>query len=86
MFLKTGQDEPAMEGESALWIDGRAIWLFDESVHPYPLNDPFAAIGSGAMAALAAMHLGSNPRQAVKVAAKVDPSTGGSVHWMGVKR
>lgn len=85
MYLNGTGKAPQMDEEAALWIDGKAIWLFDESVHPYPISDPFAALGTGTMAALAAMHLGQTPRQAVKVASKVDPNTGGKINWMTQK-
>lgn len=37
-----------------------------------PVKDEFLAIGSGAMAALAAMHCGLNPEGAVEIACRVD--------------
>lgn len=44
------------------------------------LDEPFQAIGSGAQAALGAMHVGATTAEAVKAAGKVDPMTG-----LGVK-
>jgi ATP-dependent protease HslVU (ClpYQ) peptidase subunit len=41
--------------------------------------DRFVAIGSGRQAALAAMHCGKSAKDAVEVAKKVDPYTGGRV-------
>lgn len=41
--------------------------------------DPFYAIGTGKQAALAAMHLGATPEQAVEIACKVDNATGGPI-------
>lgn len=40
------------------------------------IDDPFYAIGTGSQAALAAMHMGANPVQAVEIACKIDPSSG----------
>lgn len=40
----------------------------------------FYAWGSGAQAALAAMHMGADAKTAVKIAAKIDMYTGGKIH------
>ena len=77
-------DPPDIEGSAFLFIDGKQIWCYDGCPDPYPLDDKFAAIGSGGMAAMACMHLGCAPDQAVRVAAKVDPNTGGKIKTMEV--
>lgn len=48
------------------------------------IREPFYAIGSGAEAALAAMHMGADAKQAVKVACKVNLGTGGKVRSVRV--
>lgn len=53
----------------------------DFSVMPV---EGYTAIGSGQHFALAAMHLGKNPKQAVEVAAELDLFTGGSIREMTV--
>lgn len=65
--------------------EGR-LWTYDGNY--YELTAPFAAIGSGAMAAEALLHEGYPPKYAVEVAAKLDPYTGGRVHmrWLGNAR
>jgi hypothetical protein len=45
----------------------------------HPCLEPFYAIGSGTKAALAAMHMGAGAEEAVKIACKVDPHTGGEI-------
>jgi hypothetical protein len=40
-------------------------------------NEPFYAIGSGTKCALAAMHCGKTAAEAVDIAKKIDPHTGG---------
>ncbi len=45
------------------------------------VTDPFYALGTGAQAALAAMHMGATPPEAVRIAAKIDPNTGGRIVW-----
>lgn len=43
------------------------------------LDEPFYAIGSGTKCALAAMHMGATAVEAVEIAAKIDPHTGGKI-------
>lgn len=40
-----------------------------------PISDAFYAIGSGSMAAMAALMAGANPEEAVKIAAELDENT-----------
>lgn len=75
---------PDMEGSDALLIDGVSIWCFSGSVSPIELLDPFTAIGCGAMAALGAMYAGQTPKQAVKIAAKINPHTGGAIRTLSI--
>lgn len=85
-WLLAGQagDPPDMKDSVALFIDGRQIWCFDGVTSPYPIDDKNAAIGSGAMAARACMLVGCSPEQSVKIAAKVDPYTGGKIKVLEV--
>ncbi len=71
-------EPPEMEEVDALVLtkDGR-ILCFDHHHSFFEVTDDFAAIGSGGAAALAAMYMGASPEQAIKVAGKVDPNTGG---------
>jgi len=73
-------DPPSMEGVCAVVLKPDGLWMYDDHINPYRLKDKFVAIGSGAQAAMAAMHLGCTPREAVRVAAKIDPSTGGRIY------
>ena len=77
-------DPPDMTGTTALLITGTQIWCYDETTDPYPIDDPYAAIGSGSMAALACMQLGHGPKEAVRIAAKIDPYTGGKIRVLEV--
>ncbi len=49
------------------------------------VTEKFYAIGSGAKAALGAMHMGADALQAVKIAAEVDPYTSGPFHTETLK-
>lgn len=82
MFVKwwergAKEELPKMDDVEALVLtsDGR-ILCFDGHTSFYTIDDKFSAIGSGAQAALGAMHMGADPQKAVKVAGKVDPGTG----------
>ena len=62
-----------------VWSPERALVEWTEQFQPMPVLDDFYAIGSGDMAAMAAMHMGATAGQAVEVAAKVDLGTGGII-------
>lgn len=63
------------------------IFLHDGS-HPdgFEVFDDVYAIGSGAIAALAAMKHGASPKQALKAAAEFDHMTGGKTQFLPYKR
>ena len=82
---KPGDDLPKMKNVVALVLDKSGIHAYDGSCTPYKIIDPFAAVGSGDMAALAAMHMGASPKEAVRVAAKVDSHTGGRVQSLKLR-
>lgn len=44
------------------------------------IHDPFYSIGSGCLAAMAAMHAGATPEKAVHIAAEFDEGTAAPVH------
>jgi len=71
-------EPPEMQEVDALVLtkDGR-ILMFNQHTAFFELEDEFAAIGSGGAAALGAMHHGASPKEAIIIAGRVDPSTGG---------
>lgn len=73
----TQGEAPDMEDVDALVLtaDGR-ILCFNHHRSFFEINDRFSAIGSGAHAALGAMHAGADPAEAITIASKVDPNTG----------
>jgi hypothetical protein len=78
-------DRPRLGGDSAVIEfkpEGVVVYELEGS---FPINTEFAAWGSGAMAALAALHMGASAKQAVKVAKKVDVYTGGKVKTMKIR-
>ena len=54
------------------------IYTYDGGIR-IPVMEKFYAIGSGAHAAMAAMHMGADPKKAIEIAKKVDDGTGGKV-------
>lgn len=69
----------------ALVLNPSGLFLFDSNLEPDEVDDDFYAVGSGAQAALAAMHLGVDPRRAVEIAAKVDVNTEGPFDVLSVR-
>ena len=88
-WLNAGGDErdkPNVQAEDAedatdyLLLDGgKLYWLTAPYLRPIEVRDGMAAIGSGAKYALGAMEAGATAAEAVLVAARFDPGTGGGV-------
>lgn len=53
------------------------LWVYDNCLVPARIKNDFYAIGTGAAYAIAGMHLGLSPEQAVRLAAVYDPLTRG---------
>lgn len=58
-----------------LYEDG-SLFLYLPGGQPIQIQDRFYGIGSGADAALGAIHMGANCSKAVKIASKIDNGTG----------
>jgi ATP-dependent protease HslVU (ClpYQ) peptidase subunit len=67
---------------TCLVLDEDGLWEFNSFCRAEKIEEPFYAIGSGAKAALGAMHMGASAIEAVEIAKKIDPYTGGKVTWM----
>lgn len=93
MFLDwygTGKPAPTelLDGEAdidILVITRRGVFSFDKWCRGEKLKGRFFAIGSGAKAALGALHMGASAVQAVRVACKVDPYSTTPVATMRLK-
>lgn len=55
------------------------LWVYEGTIIPARIKNRFYAIGTGAGYAIAAMHLGKSPKEAVQIAALFDPGTGGPI-------
>lgn len=51
------------------------IWIYESTIIPARIKNDFWAIGTGANYAIAAMHLGLSPKEAVALACKYDTSS-----------
>jgi hypothetical protein len=68
------------EGDfTILILKPKGIYVSDAYCREVPILEKFFAVGSGASAALAAMHCGKSAREAVVIASRIDPYTGGRV-------
>jgi ATP-dependent protease HslVU (ClpYQ) peptidase subunit len=60
------------------------IWVYEGVLIPAKIKNDFYAIGTGSAYAIAAMHLGKSPKEAVEIAAIYDPGTGGPIDSMSL--
>lgn len=79
-------EPPKMKGAYLLILrpDG-SLWMADGEFPAYPLLDQFAAIGSGAAVAMAAMRSGKEPADAVRDAVHLDAYTSDPVQVLRVE-
>lgn len=75
-----------LKGLAALVMDKDRIYLYHGCTVPIEIQDDVYAVGTGAMAVMAAMAMGANPQQALDVAAKLDTMTGGKMQFLPYKR
>lgn len=61
-----------------------ALYLYNGSLICYPIKERFWAIGTGAGYAIAAMYLGKDPVEAIRIASLFDPGTGGEIETMRI--
>jgi ATP-dependent protease HslVU (ClpYQ) peptidase subunit len=84
-WLDSGQDPPdrLIDGDAdftALVLrPGKRLYEYDRWCRAERINQRFYAVGSGAKAALGALHMGASARQAVRIACKIDPYSRGPV-------
>lgn len=66
-----------------LTADGRLLMWGTELIAT-PVLDAYIAIGSGALAAMAAMAMGAKIKRAIQIASQFDPATGPDVQTMSL--
>jgi hypothetical protein len=78
-----------IEGEAdftALVMTAKGVFEYGKYCRPEKILDKFWAIGSGAKAALGAMHAGVGAERAVEIACLIDPYTAPPIHVLKLKR
>ena len=73
---------PEDNGFNVLILAGKKLYEADGVGRPIEVESKFYAIGSGAMAALGAMHHGATALQAAKIACKLDHNCGLPIQTM----
>lgn len=73
-------------GFTAVVVNKDGLWLYANSVDPMPVKEPFIAIGSGAMAAKAAMLCGRTAVKAVEIAIRCDKNSKGPIQRVTLKQ
>jgi hypothetical protein len=86
----SGKEPPELlvhgEGDfTALVMTPKGLYEFDKWCRGEEVLGRFHAIGSGAKAALGAMHMGASARKAVAVACKIDPYSAPPIKSMKLK-
>lgn len=85
----TKKRKPAGFGKDAdfeaLVLTSKGLYHFDEFLSGGLVSQPWFAIGSGAHAALGALHAGATPQAAVEIACKVDTMSGEPIQIMELK-
>lgn len=69
----------------AIELHPEGIFLYEPNGARYHIKDGFYAVGSGGPYALGAMAMGASPEEAVAIAARFDPNTGGEVEVLKLK-
>jgi ATP-dependent protease HslVU (ClpYQ) peptidase subunit len=72
---KFGKDEDI----EVLVLSSAGLFRFDASCFPDLIDDPFYAVGAGAQAALAAMHVYADVEWAIEIASLVNNDTGDGI-------
>ncbi len=80
--------EPARVSKDfeALVLTGKGIFLYYKSLVPIRIESKFHAIGSGRKVALGFMEARSDPKKAVRAAAKHDDGTSSHVRSLQIKK
>jgi 20S proteasome alpha/beta subunit len=72
------------EAFEAIVLTPEGLFAYDQACRPQEIEAEFYAMGSGKQAALAALHMGANPTQAVEIACLVDNSSDGPVDTLTI--
>lgn len=70
---------------TVLELRNDGIWIYESTIIPAKIKNDFWAIGTGANFAIAAMHLGLSPKEAVKIACAYDTSSNEPIDSMNLE-
>ena len=73
--LESGGELDSDMDVTVLEIRNDGLWIYEGTIIPARIKNDFWSIGTGAGYAIAAMHLGLSPAEAVKVACLYDTSS-----------
>jgi len=73
--LESGGDMDSDIDVTVLELRNDGIWIYESTIIPAKIKNDFWAIGTGANFAIAAMHLGKSPKEAVEIACQYDTSS-----------
>jgi len=73
--LESGADLDSDTDVTVLELRSDGIWIYESTIIPAKIKNDFWAIGTGANFAIAGMHLGLSPAEAVKLACLYDTSS-----------
>jgi hypothetical protein len=73
--LESGADLDSDTDVTVLELRSDGIWIYESTIIPAKIKNDFWAIGTGANFAIAAMHLGLTPAEAVRLACLYDTSS-----------
>ena len=73
--LESGSGLDSDTDVTVLELRSDGIWIYESTIIPAKIKNDFWAIGTGANFAIAAMHLGLTPAEAVKLACLYDTSS-----------
>jgi hypothetical protein len=77
--IENGGDLDSYCDVECMELRAEGIYVYESTLIPARIKEPFYAIGTGSAYAIAAMHLGKSPREAVEIAALFDPATRGPI-------
>ena len=80
--LESGGELDSDTDVTVLELRNDGLWVYEGTIIPARIKNDFWAIGTGANFAIAGMHLGLSPSEAVKLACQYDTSSNGPVDEM----
>lgn len=73
--IESGGEVDSDMDVTVLELRNDGIWIYESTIIPARIKNDFWAVGTGANFAIAAMHLGKSPKEAVEIACLYDTSS-----------